>query len=175
MAVQTQALAFDAQQLSQNLRSQVDQLNSTNIILSDVSYHRGYLSGNTLSAPGGAQTLTITAGVCADSTNAVLMKLASTYTKTMASWAVGSTNGGLDTGSVATSTWYHFRISCSAAGTIKLQVASANGSLGTAVSSSTDVPTGVNLQVCTQIFPRSNVAVTTIIDRTSYVAATQRI
>ena len=84
--------------------------NSTNIILSDVSYHRGYLSGNTLSAPGGAQTLTITAGVCADSTNAVLMKLASTYTKTMASWAVGSTNGGLDTGSVATSTWYHVYI-----------------------------------------------------------------
>ena len=73
------------------------------------------------------------------------------------------------------STWYHFRISCSAAGTIKLQVASANGSLGTAVSSNTDVPTGVNLQVCTQIFPRSNAAVTTIIDRTSYVAATQRI
>lgn len=73
------------------------------------------------------------------------------------------------------STWYHFRISCSAAGTINLQVASANGSLGTAVSSSTDVPTGVNLQICTQIFPRSNAAVTTIIDRTSYVAATQRI
>ena len=33
MAVQTQALAFDAQQLSQYIRGQVDQLNSTNIVL----------------------------------------------------------------------------------------------------------------------------------------------
>ena len=33
IAVQVQALSFDAQQLSQNLRDQVDQANSTNIIL----------------------------------------------------------------------------------------------------------------------------------------------
>ena len=35
------------------------------------------------------------------------MLLASAYTKTTGSWAVGSGNGGLDTGTITNSTWYH--------------------------------------------------------------------
>ena len=66
-----------------------------------------YLSGLTLSAAGSTGTFGIAAGVANDSTNVTLMSLGSAYTKTTASWAVGTGNGGLDTGAVATSTWYH--------------------------------------------------------------------
>jgi hypothetical protein len=70
---------------------------------------RSYLAGNTLSG-GGSTTLTITAGSATSDDQTTLMSLASTYTKTFASWAVGSGNGGLDTGSIATATWYHVYI-----------------------------------------------------------------
>jgi uncharacterized protein DUF5907 len=66
-----------------------------------------YLSGLTLSTAGPSSTFTIAAGGASDTTNTALMSLASAYTKTTASWAVGSTNGGLDTGAIANSTWYH--------------------------------------------------------------------
>jgi hypothetical protein len=36
-----------------------------------------------------------------------MLALASAYTKTTSSWAVGSGNGALDTGSIANTTWYH--------------------------------------------------------------------
>jgi hypothetical protein len=68
---------------------------------------RSYLAGLTLSAAGGTGTFGIAAGVAADSTNVSMMALASAYTKTTATWAVGSGNGGLDTGAIANSTWYH--------------------------------------------------------------------
>jgi len=35
------------------------------------------------------------------------MTLGASISKTTSAWAVGSTNGGLDTGSIAASTWYH--------------------------------------------------------------------
>lgn len=68
---------------------------------------RGYISGLTLSAAGGSATFGIAAGIATDSTNAAMMNLASAYTKTTSSWAVGTGNGSLDTGSIANATWYH--------------------------------------------------------------------
>lgn len=68
---------------------------------------QGYISGLTLSTAGSSGTFGIAAGVGTDSTNALVMSLASAYTKTTASWAVGTANGALDTGAIAGTTWYH--------------------------------------------------------------------
>lgn len=46
-------------------------------------------------------------GAVGDSTFVSTMVLAATTTKTTSAWAVGSGNGGLDTGSIASSTWYY--------------------------------------------------------------------
>lgn len=72
-----------------------------------VSTVRSYLAGLTLSAAGATGTFGIAAGIAADSTNAATMALASAYTKTTSAWAVGSGNGGIDTGTIANTTWYH--------------------------------------------------------------------
>lgn len=66
-----------------------------------------YISGLILSTAGSSGTFGISAGAANDSTNVSLMQLASAYTKTTASWVVGSGNGGLDTGAIANGTWYH--------------------------------------------------------------------
>lgn len=67
-----------------------------------------YLSGLTLSTAGSSTTMSIAAGVANDSTNTTLMSL-SAITKTTASWAVGSGNGGLDTGTISgIAATYHF-------------------------------------------------------------------
>lgn len=66
-----------------------------------------YISGLQLSTAGSSGTFGIAVGVANDTTNVTLMQLASAYTKTTASWAVGTGNGGLDTGAIATNTWYH--------------------------------------------------------------------
>lgn len=68
---------------------------------------RAYLSGLTLSTPGSSASFGITAGVAADSGNAAMISLAATLNKTTSAWAVGNTNGGLDTGTIANNTWYH--------------------------------------------------------------------
>lgn len=68
---------------------------------------RSALAGLTLSAAGSTATYGIAAGQAADSTNGDLMELASAYTKGTGAWAVGSGSGSLDTGAIATSTWYH--------------------------------------------------------------------
>lgn len=66
-----------------------------------------YLTGLTLSTAGSSSTMSIAAGRAADSTNVCLMTLAA-FSKTTSAWAVGTGNGGIDTGSVANATWYHF-------------------------------------------------------------------
>lgn len=66
-----------------------------------------YISGLVLSAAGATATFGIAVGAATDSANAAIMRLGSAYTKTASSWAVGTGNGSLDTGSVANSTWYH--------------------------------------------------------------------
>ncbi len=68
---------------------------------------QNYLTGLTLSTAGGSGTFGIAAGQATDSTNVAAMALASAYTKTTSSWAVGTGNGSLDTGTIANSTWYH--------------------------------------------------------------------
>jgi hypothetical protein len=94
-------------------RSRMRMLSTTQVQLVDTvpvsaaSIYRSYLAGMTLSTAGSSATMSIAAGQAADSTNAVLMNLAAT-SKTTGSWAVGSGNGGLDTGTIANSTWYYF-------------------------------------------------------------------
>lgn len=65
----------------------------------DPSYLRGFLDGFDTGAPGGGITLTIGQGAAIDNSNLTLLKVTTSFTKTTASWAVGSGNGALDTGS----------------------------------------------------------------------------
>jgi hypothetical protein len=64
------------------------------------------IGGLTLSAGGGVNSFGIAAGV-AGAGAGVVMQLPSAYTKTTATWGVGTANGSLDTGSIAPNTWYH--------------------------------------------------------------------
>lgn len=73
---------------------------------SSIFVSRSYLAGLTLSAAGSTGTFGIAAGTAADSSNTAMMSLASAYTKTTSAWAVGTGNGSLDTGTIATSSWY---------------------------------------------------------------------
>lgn len=68
---------------------------------------RSYLAGCTMSTAGSSTTMSIAAGQCMDSTNAFSMTLAA-IAKTTSAWAVGTAQGGLDTGTIANSTTYHF-------------------------------------------------------------------
>lgn len=76
--------------------------------LSSAMFFRSYLAGLVLSTAGSSTTMAIAAGVAADSTNATMISLAAAISKTTSAWAVGTGNGGLDTGTIANSTWYHF-------------------------------------------------------------------
>ena len=71
---------------------------------------RSYLAGLGLSKSA-ATTIGIARGVARDNDDAggsaEDMELTSAYTKTMASWAVGTGNGGLDGGAAAADTWYY--------------------------------------------------------------------
>ncbi len=70
---------------------------------------RSYLAGLGLSNDGTSpQTvLDIAAGQAVNSTNAAYLSLTSAWTKSTASWVQGTANGGLDTGTIAATTWYH--------------------------------------------------------------------
>lgn len=68
---------------------------------------QSYLAGLVLSTAGASASFGIATGQATDSTNAHYLTLASAYTKTTTTWAVGSSNGSLDTGSIAPNTWYH--------------------------------------------------------------------
>lgn len=76
---------------------------------------------------------------------------------------------------LSATTWYHLRISSQVAGTISMQVGSANGALGSAVTSSTDVDATNGSGPMVQVIPRSNAAVTLTLDRFNYIAATGRL
>ena len=71
---------------------------------------RGHISGLIMSTVGSSATMTISPGQAADSTTAQLLTLGTAIAKTTASWAVGTATGGLDTGAIATNTWYHFYV-----------------------------------------------------------------
>lgn len=71
---------------------------------------RGYIDGLILAnnATDANNDIDIAIGVARDSTNVEDMSLESSLTKRLdATWAVGNNQGGLDTGSKASSTWYH--------------------------------------------------------------------
>jgi hypothetical protein len=81
----------------------------------------GHLYGLTLSNNGTDATndIDIAAGTARDSTDTVNMILASALTKRLdAAWAVGSGNGGLDTGSIADTTYYIWLIKRSDTGVV---------------------------------------------------------
>lgn len=68
---------------------------------------QGFIGGLTLSTAGGSTTMSIAAGMCCSDDATTMMKLAA-FSKTTSAWALGTGNGGLDTGTIAASTWYHF-------------------------------------------------------------------
>ena len=71
---------------------------------------RGQIHGLTLSnnTTDATNDIDIAAGQAWDNTNDVLLDLTSVYVKRLdANWAVGTNQGGLDTGSKTNSTWYH--------------------------------------------------------------------
>jgi hypothetical protein len=78
------------------------------LALSDGVVTPGVIFGLTMSTAGASTTMTIAAGFAADSTFNRIMRLPSAIAKTTATWAVGTAAGGMDTGAVANSTWYHF-------------------------------------------------------------------
>ena len=69
------------------------------------SIPRGYIAGCIL-APDDTTTLEIGAGQVSNVDNDLLFNIAA-LGKTNGAWAVGDAAGGLDTGSIASSTWYH--------------------------------------------------------------------
>jgi hypothetical protein len=79
-----------------------------------------YLTGLTLSNSAGDPTndIDIAAGYCADSTNAVMMTGAALTKQLDAAWAVGTNAGGLDTGSIANTTYHVWLIKRSDTGVV---------------------------------------------------------
>lgn len=74
----------------------------------NATFIQNYLTGYTLAAGGGNNgTFFINPGEATDVNSTIVMLLNSQYSKTTASWAVGSGNGALDTGAIANTTWYH--------------------------------------------------------------------
>src|SRR6266702_2979652 len=90
----------DATQVMANFNALLSCVNS-------VSAPRGYLNGLTLSTTGSSASFGIAPGVATSDDATTPMKLSVSYAKTTAAWAVGSGNGSLDTGSIASNTWYH--------------------------------------------------------------------
>ncbi len=68
---------------------------------------RSYLAGLTLSTAGSSATFGVAVGQATDSTNLATLALTSAFTKTTSAWALGTGNGGIDTGAIANTTWYH--------------------------------------------------------------------
>lgn len=71
----------------------------------------GTINGLTISRAT-ATTFGIATGYCRneDGGTAYNMTLASAFTKALTAWAVGTGNGGIDTGAVANTTWYHVHL-----------------------------------------------------------------
>lgn len=68
---------------------------------------RGYIDGCTITVAS-TTTFTVAAGQTTSSDNTTVMNLASALTKSSAgTWVAGNNQNGLDTGTVANSTWYH--------------------------------------------------------------------
>ena len=82
---------------------------------------RAYIAGLGLSnnATDAINDIDIAAGTCRDSTNAADITLAAALTKRLdAAWAVGTGNGGLDTGTIANTTYHIWLIKRSDTGVV---------------------------------------------------------
>lgn len=93
----------------------------TSQVVSSTPYPPGHIYGLTLSNSSGDPTndLDIAAGSARDSTNAANLILAATLTKRLdAAWAVGTNQGGLDTGSIANTTYHVWLIKRSDTGVV---------------------------------------------------------
>lgn len=92
--------------------------NATTIAYLPAGIIRGQRGGLVLSNDGVTPNtiLDVALGCCRDSTDAYSLYLSSAWTKTTATWASGTGNGGLDTGTIAASTWYHVHVVSKAAG-----------------------------------------------------------
>ncbi len=97
--------AADGLSKAQNLADVTDKIAARSVLPNP-----GTLFGLNMSTAGSSTTLTIAAGFAADSTNVKLMRLVSAMAKTTAAWAIGTAAGGLDTGTIAVNTWYHFYV-----------------------------------------------------------------
>jgi hypothetical protein len=71
---------------------------------------RGHLAGLVLSTAGASASFSVASGEAADSTGVALMPLAASISKNNSPWNVGNGNGSLDTGSLASVTWYHVHL-----------------------------------------------------------------
>ncbi len=100
----------------------------------DAAMPRGYIDGLLLSQAS-TTTIGIAAGVAKDKTNAVSMAVTTAWTKSTGAWAAGSTSGGLDTGSIAASTWYKVFIIAKTDGTTDFIFTTAAVATGPAMPS----------------------------------------
>lgn len=75
------------------------------------TWANGSINGLTISRAT-ATTFGIAIGTCRneDGGTAYNLTLASAFTKALTAWAVGTGNGGIDTGAVANTTWYHVHL-----------------------------------------------------------------
>jgi hypothetical protein len=71
---------------------------------------RANLAGLVLSTTGSSTTFTVAPGSAANSTNIDTITLTTSLNKITAAWAAGNNQGGLDTGAIANSTWYHIHL-----------------------------------------------------------------
>jgi hypothetical protein len=78
------------------------------LIVGAIPSVRNQLQGFQLTPTAGFAEMIVNRGVCADSTNVASINLSVGANKTTGPWAVGSTGGCLDTGSIAPNTWYFF-------------------------------------------------------------------
>jgi hypothetical protein len=114
----TKVFRFDGENIPTGTTREIDaealydlSQEATDLIALLTPQFQNYLSGLTLSNGSDATNdIDIAAGTCMNSTNTALLVLASTLTKRLdAAWAVGTGNGGLDTGSIADTT-YHIHL-----------------------------------------------------------------
>jgi hypothetical protein len=72
---------------------------------------RGHIGGLIISASGSTASYTVGAGeACPDNSLTQLMSLPSSTMKTLTAFVAGAGNGSLDTGTIATATWYHVHL-----------------------------------------------------------------
>jgi len=120
----------------------------------DTVYAAGTITGLTYSNNGSDPTndIDIATGACMDATGAYWMALASARTKRLdAAWAVGTNQGGLDTGSIADTGYYIWLIARSDTGVVDV--------LFSASSTSPTMPTNYDYKRLIGWFKRESAAI----------------